>query len=645
MAAYERAQVQEPKARSIAPGNLDRAISEERLHMASTIEQWVNGGVTDARMRGDLVFEIPNDSPTPTPASIEIARQAFGLLAESLPECAGISAPVGALQPLSWFNRNWVIALADKMGAFQNLQHLSLGRTSTDDDGLKALAASALLMSNIRTLSLPYTAITDNGLIELTQSAFHLPNLASLCLDGTAITDCGLAALAANAARLPNLRKLRLDYTNVGDTGLMTFHTNASRLPNLRNVGLSNTRASDAGLKAFAANLVNMPRLKILDLDHTHLGDDGIRALAANALYLQHLVELNLNGTQVGDKGLAALASNSSHLIHLKELHLRSTSVGDEGVRALVNVDGRGWPSLEKFNLSSTRVTDDSIRLIAENASKLPRLWILWLDRTLVTDDGLKRLAEVADRFPHLDTLFIDNIPCTLPEVVSSRWHDAKAIFKYIMERRQDGRRVLGEIKLIVLGQAFVGKSHLVKRCFPEYHSNNRTYYDETEPRTHDVRRTEEGWGLRELSGEQVSVKVHVWDFGGQNDLHSTHRFFLGIERCFYLLVLRADWPGNGEQAESNRLTYWLRMIAHQGRASLHASKKGPPLLIAVTQCDRLCLESTDVFKGLARALQEAESCGWYGANVVAKPIISRKTWMLPSRGRLRSEMNEHVSS
>lgn len=60
----------------------------------------------------------------------------------------------------------------------------------------------------------------------------------------------------------------------------------------------------------------------------------------------------------------------------------------------------------------------------------------------------------------------------------------------------------------------------------------------------------------------EAAVNVRAWDFGGQPELHSSHRFFLGAQRCYYLLVLAADRPTNGDGPDSNRLNYWFRLIA-----------------------------------------------------------------------------------
>ena len=64
----------------------------------------------------------------------------------------------------------------------------------------------------------------------------------------------------------------------------------------------------------------------------------------------------------------------------------------------------------------------------------------------------------------------------------------------------------------------------------------------------------------RSFPGDQV--RMHVWDFGGQEIMHATHQFFL-TSRSLYLLVL------NGRQGrEDADAEYWLSMIAAFGSDS-----------------------------------------------------------------------------
>ena len=63
------------------------------------------------------------------------------------------------------------------------------------------------------------------------------------------------------------------------------------------------------------------------------------------------------------------------------------------------------------------------------------------------------------------------------------------------------------------------------------------------------------------LNGEE-EARLHIWDFGGQEIMHSTHQFFL-TQRSLYLLVLNGREGGEDADAE-----YWLQLIESFGGES-----------------------------------------------------------------------------
>jgi small GTP-binding protein len=110
--------------------------------------------------------------------------------------------------------------------------------------------------------------------------------------------------------------------------------------------------------------------------------------------------------------------------------------------------------------------------------------------------------------------------------------------------RARGGKRSLNEAKLILVGFGGVGKTSLVNRIV------RGKSFDHYERMTEGIAITD--WSLR-LHSEDV--RLHVWDFGGQEIMHATHQFFL-TARSLYLLVL------NGRQGrEDADAEYWLNMI------------------------------------------------------------------------------------
>ena len=110
--------------------------------------------------------------------------------------------------------------------------------------------------------------------------------------------------------------------------------------------------------------------------------------------------------------------------------------------------------------------------------------------------------------------------------------------------RIQTDRQPLNEAKLILVGFGAVGKTSLVNRLV-------HNTFDPDSKKTEGIKITQ--WPFQLNQTEDITL--HVWDFGGQEIMHSTHQFFL-TERSLYLLVL------NGRQGhEDADADYWLELI------------------------------------------------------------------------------------
>jgi|GEM_PF-939054 len=121
------------------------------------------------------------------------------------------------------------------------------------------------------------------------------------------------------------------------------------------------------------------------------------------------------------------------------------------------------------------------------------------------------------------------------------------AIVDYYFRARRD-RKPLNEAKLILVGRGGVGKTCIIKRLLHDT-------FDEREPETPGIEI--QPWPVTLSEGD--TVRLHVWDFGGQEILHATHQFFL-TERTLYLLVLSGREGNPTQDAE-----YWLQLIRSFG--------------------------------------------------------------------------------
>ncbi|MCP4213645.1 MAG: GTP-binding protein [bacterium] len=116
--------------------------------------------------------------------------------------------------------------------------------------------------------------------------------------------------------------------------------------------------------------------------------------------------------------------------------------------------------------------------------------------------------------------------------------------------------KILNEGKILLVGDGAAGKTSLV----------NRIIDDAFNPRENKTN----GIMIRHWSPPgNPEITANIWDFGGQEIMHATHRFFL-TKRSLYIVVLDAR---KDEKAE-----YWLKHVNSFGGAS--------PVLVVVNKID-----------------------------------------------------------
>jgi internalin A len=134
----------------------------------------------------------------------------------------------------------------------------------------------------------------------------------------------------------------------------------------------------------------------------------------------------------------------------------------------------------------------------------------------------------------------------------------AEALLEQIEQGVQ--KRPLNEAKVLIVGQAEVGKTSLINRLTDKRFNRN-------EPKT-------EGIDIKHwpLATDESEIQLNIWDFGGQEIMQATHQFFF-TQRSLYLLVLNSRL----DETE-NRLYYWLNMIETFGENS--------PIIIVCNKSD-----------------------------------------------------------
>jgi len=288
-------------------------------------------------------------------------------------------------------------------------------------------------------------------------------------------------------------------------------------------------------------------------------------------------------------------------VIYLKELkHLETLNLGYNKISDLTSL--RNLKSLKSLNLSDNEISDISelaecvnltnlflySNYISEISSlkKLTKLVELQLENNNIVDiTGLKNLKELKNlnlgknkikelpdwitdlemdfNIENNDTfigihLFENSIIHPPLEIVSQ---GKEAIKRFFAGKKVDNK----ELKIILLGNSTAGKTSLVKYLTEKEYPSKMS--------THGV--SLKLWKLKEPNHD---FTASIWDFGGQEFYHATHKLFL-TNNSFYLLL----WDKNKNKAadidteiytsENNLETkkirhfhyeYWLKLIRNQ---------------------------------------------------------------------------------
>lgn len=139
-----------------------------------------------------------------------------------------------------------------------------------------------------------------------------------------------------------------------------------------------------------------------------------------------------------------------------------------------------------------------------------------------------------------------------------------EAILQWFEERKQAREtQPLNEVKVVFLGDGEAGKSHTIARLL------------------NDGKQVKKFRGVstpgiviedKDYTIGDRQVKVHFWDFGGQEILHSMHRMFL-TKRTLYVVLLNVR-EGN----QDDRARYWLH--------NLKSFADGAPVLLVLNKMD-----------------------------------------------------------
>jgi internalin A len=424
---------------------------------------------------------------------------------------------------------------------------------------LKSLSSLNLRNNNITDIlflkelkSLSSLDLSNNKKIDVSLLK-ELKGLSSLNLSNNNMPDVSFLK------ELKGLSSLDLSNNNI---------TNVSFLKELK--GLSSLNLSNNNITDFSF-LKELKGLSSLDLSSNHITDFSflkeLKDLSSLGLSnnnitdvsflkeLKGLSSLNLSFNNITDvsflkelKGLSSLSLNSNNIVNfsfLKELKgLFSLDLSNNNITDVSFL--KELKGLSSLTLSNNNITDvsflkelkglSSLDLSSNNIKEIPR----WLANFFIEIQ--------IDSVLGFNCINLYDNPLQEPPPELAKQGNA-AICNYFAQLDAQGKDYLYEAKMLIVGEGESGKttlSHKIKdsNCALP-HIDDRTKGITIQP--HKFLTTDK------LNQTQRQFQLNIWDFGGQEIYHYTHRFFLS-KRSLYILV--AD-----NRKDDTDFNYWLNTI------------------------------------------------------------------------------------
>jgi internalin A len=326
----------------------------------------------------------------------------------------------------------------------------------------------------------------------------------------------GITAIPTEIEKLTNLQGL---YFN--NNQITTIPTEIEKLTNLQGLHLNNNQ-----ITAIPKEIEKLTNLQALDLTNNQ-----ITAIPTEIEKLTNLQVLDLTNNQI-----TAIPTEIEKLINLKRLYL-----GNNKITVIPT-------TIEKLtNLQVLYLNNNQITVIPTTIEKLTNLKGLDLSNNKIT-----AIPTTIDKLTKLKRLCLENNSINISsEIIRQGWGNSiyadgnpQVIFEYLKSTKQS----LNEVKVLLVGEGDVGKTSLLNRLV-----HNTFNPAETKTPGINIRKQ---W---QLPQGDPSLRLNLWDFGGQRVMHSSHQFFL-TKRSLYLLVI-----DNRKNEQQNRVEYWLKLIETYG--------------------------------------------------------------------------------
>lgn len=432
-----------------------------------------------------------------------------------------------------------------------------------------------------------YNNFNWDCLIENTVKIKYITIKGNLNKFPSAILKCGFLQLLdisrTQIQKLPNnvnllsaLKYLDISYTNITNI--------PDKIINLKNLEV---------LKMFSIKIQDFPKgcQQLIHLKYLGLNSTNIKQIPDFIFNLK-----NLKALYLGQTDIHLLPNEMNALIHLEHLALWETDISElpdwitrfsmlkglylgraKNIKKLPEMIGKLY-NLEKFYLDGT-----SISVLPNSIQELKNLIEINLSYTKIhTLPNFINATKL--KCLNLDGLILERIPCelireNLPIIISEYssglnlyntkllcqpislfTHDIEFIKSYYNEEKVH----LNEAKVVFLGDGEAGKSHIINRIF---HDGEKCAAF-AQGATPGIAISKKQYII-----DNENICIQFWDFGGQEIMHSMHRFFL-TERTLYIIILNSR-----DNTQDERAKYWLNNIK--------SFANGCPVILVLNKIDQ----------------------------------------------------------
>ncbi|MDX2248821.1 MAG: COR domain-containing protein [Bacteroidia bacterium] len=329
---------------------------------------------------------------------------------------------------------------------------------------------------------------------------------------------------------------------------------------------------------------MDLSRLVVLNLTENQLTSVRIPANLPRLKYLS--LNENKELTYLSfENGLPALEKLETHLCQLEKFALPKgfdslTWLDLSRNKTLAECTFEGdCPALESLDLSGNGLTAfslpdgfDGLEYLYLSKNKISKLSFPPILSSLKTLDLVgNQLQDIHDDFPEffpaLESLYLAENPFQDTAIMGNVQNpsygnfNSRAFIRNYLRQLKQGRTPENECKVLLVGNGNVGKSCLVHRLVDEK-------FEEEWNSTHAI-------VLKQY--ELEDWLLHLWDFGGQDIYHTTHRLFMQSNAVYLVLwdwkTENDDFTGREESGKirnykNHKLPYWLAYAKSQGQGS-----------------------------------------------------------------------------